>query len=321
MKINLVSYLDPFIHHGGGEMVVRRLVEVGQERGHEFKFTSARGRKSEYDETADFDWLIDIFNYPETLKSRGSWIRLDMELLASVIEKRRFIHMTNAYADVCNLGYLPCNGSQKDICEHKSPLRISRNLAARDFSYSCSAINPLVRKSFTNSKANIYVSPLHQKISSKILQIDDSKKSIILRPIINVQKFYNSNVERDIENLFVGVISEAKGLQQMREQFSGKELILVGDIHPNVKLDFGTYLGKLSYDQIPLLMNRAKNFIFLPRWPEPQGRVVVEAALTGCKLIVNENVGALSFPFDLSNPENVQDSERIFWEEIESAML
>ena len=301
-------------------MVVRRLIEVGQERGHQFRFTSAKGRKSEYDKDADFDWLIDIFNYPETLKSRGSWIRLDMDFLSAVIENRRFIHMTNAYADVCNLGYLPCNGNQADICEHKSPLRISRNLAARDFSPACFTLNPLVLKSFVNSVANVYVSPLHQRISSQVLQIDDAMKSIVLRPIIDVKKFYNSNVERDIENLFVGVISEAKGFHQMREQFSGKELILVGDIHPAVKLDFGTYLGKLSYEQIPILMNRAKNFVFLPRWPEPQGRVVVEAALSGCRLIVNENVGAVSFPFDLSDPKNVQNSELIFWKEIESVI-
>jgi hypothetical protein len=67
-------------------------------------------------------------------------------------------------------------------------------------------------------------------------------------------------------------------------------------------------------------MNRAKNFVFLPRWPEPQGRVVVEAALSGCKLIVNENVGAMSFPFDIANPENMKDSKRIFWEELEAAV-
>jgi hypothetical protein len=65
-------------------------------------------------------------------------------------------------------------------------------------------------------------------------------------------------------------------------------------------------------------MNRAKNFVFLPRWPEPQGRVVVEAALSGCNLIVNENVGALSFPFDISNPENIRNAEELFWEELES---
>ena len=321
MKINLISYLDPFNHNGGGEMIVRRLIEFGQERGHQFNFTSAKRKAFEYDSNADFDWLVDVFNYPETLLSRGSWIQLDMEFLSSVIKKSRFVHMTTAYADVCNLGYHPCSGNQAAICEHKSPLKISRNFAARDFSTACFAENPLVRKSFENSLANIYLSPLHQKISSQILNICDVEKSVIVQPIINVAEFQNFNIERDIENLFVGVISEAKGFHQMREEFTGKELVLVGDVHPRVKLDFGTYLGKLPYGQIPTLMNRAKNFVFLPRWPEPQGRVVVEAALSGCRLIVNENVGAISFPFDLSDPNNIKNSELIFWKEIESAIL
>lgn len=320
MIINLVSYLNPFKYSGGGEMVNRRLIEAGEQRGHVFKFTSARNRVQNYDHKADLDFLIDIFNYPETLKSRGAWIRLKQGFLTSVIESRPFVHMTNAYADVCNLGYLPCSGDRKNICEHKSLLRIGRNLASRDFSRSCFAIDPFIQKTYKNSLANIYVSPLHQSITSRVLGYDDSAKAIIARPIIDVNNFQNLGLERDIENLFVGVISEAKGFHQLREQYKDREIVLVGDVHPGVKLDYGTYLGKLPYDQIPALMNRAKNFVFLPRWPEPQGRVVVEAALSGCKLVVNENVGATSFPFDISNPDNVKDSERIFWEELESVI-
>ena len=64
-------------------------------------------------------------------------------------------------------------------------------------------------------------------------------------------------------------------------------------------------------------MNRARNFVFMPRWPEPQGRVVVEAALCGCNLILNENVGADSFGFELDQPENLLDAEEEFWNELE----
>jgi glycosyltransferase involved in cell wall biosynthesis len=157
-------------------------------------------------------------------------------------------------------------------------------------------------------------------MSARVLGIDDVNKAIVARPIIETNNFYDRGLERDIENLFVGVISEAKGFYEMRDRFAGQEIVLVGAVHPGVKVDFGTHLGKLPYDQIPELMNRAKNFVFLPRWPEPQGRVVVEAALSGCKLVVNENVGATSFPFDIANPENMRDSKRIFWEELEAAV-
>jgi glycosyltransferase involved in cell wall biosynthesis len=86
---------------------------------------------------------------------------------------------------------------------------------------------------------------------------------------------------------------------------------------PGEKLDFGRHPGYVPYDRIPEYMNRAKNFVFLPRWPEPQGRVVVEAALCGCNLITNENVGATSFPFDIGRSENFQNATGEFWDAVE----
>jgi hypothetical protein len=67
-------------------------------------------------------------------------------------------------------------------------------------------------------------------------------------------------------------------------------------------------------------MNRAKNFVFLPRWPEPQGRVVSEAALCGCNIIGNENVGALSLGIDLSDPRNYGKEEEKFWMALEGLL-
>jgi glycosyltransferase involved in cell wall biosynthesis len=317
MKINFISYLNPFRHNGGGETVNRHIIEAGQARGHTFTFTSAKNALNNHDNSADLDFLCDVFNFPETLKSGGSWIHLQETFLQKIIEGRAFVHMTNAYADVCNLGYLPCSGEQTNPCQYKSVLKIRRNIAARDFKANCYADNSLVRSAYANSLLNIYVSPLHQRITNKILGQDDSFKSIILRPIIDTSNFYDRHYERDIEYLFVGVLSEAKGFNELRKNYSDKDLVIVGDIHPKVKLDFGRYLGKIAYGEIPEIMNRAKNFVFLPRWPEPQGRVVVEAALSGCNLITNENVGALSFPFDISLPENVTGSAEKFWDELE----
>jgi len=317
MKINYISYLNPFKYNGGGEVVNRQLVEEGVKRGHKFNFTSAKNRMSDYNEAADFDFLADIFNFPGTLKSRGAWIHLDENLIQKIVNSRPFVHMTNAYADVCNLGYLPCSGSAKSICEYKSPLQIKRNLAAKDFRRDCFAQNKLVRDSFKNSIANIYVSPKHRDVTNQVLRLDDSNNSIVVKPIINTSDFYNRNLTRDIDYLFVGVLSEAKGFENLKREYSDKNLVIVGDIHPGVKLDFGDYRGKLPYREIPEIMNRAKNFVYLPRWPEPQGRVVVEAALSGCNLIVNENVGAMSFPFDIAEPLNIQESASLFWDELE----
>jgi glycosyltransferase involved in cell wall biosynthesis len=225
--------------------------------------------------------------------------------------------MSNAYVDVCNLGHLPCSGQAEARCAYKSPLHLVHNLALRDFGWQCFALEPLVRKLFANSALNVYLSPLHQRTIEGILGGDRGRASFVLKPTIDSTVFYNQRRERDIDYLFVGVIGEAKGLAAMRERFRGADIHFVGKVAPGEKLDFGTYHGSVPYSEIPNFMNRAKHFVFLPRWPEPQGRVVVEAALCGCELITNQNVGATSFPFDIRNPANFAHAGEEFWTAIE----
>ena len=57
----------------------------------------------------------------------------------------------------------------------------------------------------------------------------------------------------------------------------------------------------------------------MPNWKEASARTVVEAAMCGCKLIVNENVGACSFGLaDLDNPEHSITSYKYLIEAIKS---
>jgi glycosyltransferase involved in cell wall biosynthesis len=175
-----------------------------------------------------------------------------------------------------------------------------------------------VQKLYRESALNVYLSPLHQEITEKLLGGGLLPSSHILKPMIDTSRFFNEGVERDIEYLFVGVIGEAKGLSEMRERFGKTDINMIGRLGPNVVLDFGKHLGHVPYEEIPRYMNRAKNFIFLPRWPEPQGRVVAEAALCGCNIIGNDNVGALSFGSNLSDANAYVHVEEDFWIRMES---
>lgn len=317
MNIDCLSYFNPLKYGGGGEMITRALVEEGRRRGHTIRLRSVRPGVNESLGNADLYWLVDVFNFPQTLKSRGAWLRFPRALLEDIAASRRFIHMSNAYVDVCNLGHLPCSGRAQPECPHKSPARLVHNLALRDFGRHCFALDSLARNLFSKSALNVYLSPLHQQTIEDILGEDRGRSSFVLKPTIDSTVFYNRKLERDIEYLFVGVIGEAKGLAAMRERFRGADIHFVGKIAPSEKLDFGTYHGSVPYSEIPALMNRAKHFVFLPRWPEPQGRVVVEAALCGCELITNQNVGATSFPFDIRNPANFVHAGEEFWTAIE----
>ena len=144
------------------------------------------------------------------------------------------------------------------------------------------------------------------------------KKEYILKPIINSKLFFNKNIERDIDFLFVGSVGEAKGLKELRERFenSNDKLTIIGNSPSREDLSFANYLGFVPYKEMPGYFNRAINFIHVPRWPEPQGRVVVEAALCGCNIIGNNKVGALSFNFNINNPNNFSDSKGDFWNAI-----
>lgn len=298
-------------------MITRALIKEGRRRGHTIRLRSVRPGVDEGVGQADLYWLVDVFNFPQTLKSRGAWLQFPRALLEDIAANHPFIHMSNAYVDVCNLGHLPCSGRALAQCAYKSPLRLVRNLTLRDFGQRCFALDPLVRKLFAHSALNVYLSPLHQKTIEAILGDARGRAAFVLKPMIDSNVFYDQKLERDIDYLFVGVIGEAKGLAAMRERFRDANIHFVGKLAPGETLDFGIHHGSVPYGEIPHFMNRAKNFVFLPRWPEPQGRVVTEAALCGCKLITNQNVGATSFPFDIANPANFVGAADEFWDAIE----
>lgn len=69
--------------------------------------------------------------------------------------------------------------------------------------------------------------------------------------------------------------------------------------------------------------NKFETFIHLPDRPMPFDRTVAEAYLAGCKVIGNENVGALSWPAFKDGEQAVRDllrtAPRAFWEAVEGA--
>ena len=311
MKINYIAHLDPFFHKGGGEVVLSQLLETGKERGHEFGFRTCSPYNNTLYNDQDLTFLADLFNCP------GNQPSFSKSEIFSFIESGPYIHFDNAYVDICDLDYLPCNGNNQYICPHKGIRSWKSHVKKKTLSKKCFANNDIVKKIYSKSKVNYFVSPLHRSVISRVLNLDEAEGRILI-PLIDTKKFWNKNSERIIDNLFVGVIGEAKGLSNMEKIFHDQSIVLIGKSITGKKPDFGEWLGHIDYSMIPEYMNKSKNFIFLPRWPEPQGRVVAEAALCGCNLILNENVGAYSFKFDLSESENYLNAKNIFWQEIEN---
>ena len=312
LNINIVSYLDPYQYNGGGEYISRQLVDFLKFEEHNINIASVRPGRMDFNWNSDFDILIDIFNYPG-LRGGGAWRKFENNFLKKIINKGKFLHMTNAYTDICDLPYLPCNGEIDHLCKYKSGL-FTNLLVSRKHVLECSLNNSIRTDLFSKSLINIFLSPLHKEIINKSLikiGLDSdylNKKSFVLKPVVDNTVFYNKNQTRDIDYLFVGVISEAKGFYNLKKQYKEENIHFVGDNQVGEDLDFGTYHGKLNKKDLADIYNRANVFLYFPRWPEPQGMVVIEAAMCGCKIISNNNVGALSFDFDISNPKNFENS-------------
>jgi glycosyltransferase involved in cell wall biosynthesis len=312
LKINIVSYLDPYHYNGGGEYISRQVIDFLRSEGHSIKISSVRPNQFDFNWNSDLDILIDIFNYPG-LRGGGAWRKFENNFLKKIINKGKFVHMTNAYTDICDLPYLPCNGEVNSCCKFKSSL-FTDLLLSRKIISKCSLNNSIRIELFSKSLINIFLSPLHKDTINKSIYkfgldlnyLND--KSFILKPVVDSTIFYNKNHYRDIDYLFVGVISEAKGFYNLKKLYKNENVHFVGDNQVGKDLDFGTYHGKVNKKDLSDIYNRTKSFLYLPRWPEPQGMVVIEAAMCGCKIISNENVGALSFNFDLSNPQNFINS-------------
>ena len=311
MKINYLAYLDPQKHPGGGEVVLRRLLEVGRLRGHEIAVTSTDPGSCNQHADPDLWFLADLFNSPTRLT------KLPREKIEQAC-RGKYVHFDNAYVDCCNLDYLPCSGEAQDPCPHKSWKELKRNLKSGDFGSRCFAQDPLVQQLYRNSRLNVFVSPLHQKTVYQVLGLPPDRPYLVLRPLIDPDRFKDQGKKRDLEYLFVGAIGEAKGAQALEKELAGADLHLIGATVDGKPPGFGIWHGKVPYAEIPGWMNRARRFVFLPRWPEPQGRVVIEAALCGCELVLNDNVGAASFDFDLKDPSHLQGAEEEFWLALEA---
>jgi hypothetical protein len=109
MKINYVAFIDPTVYSGGGEMIMRQLLQTGRERGHEIVLTSILPKQARGFKDPDLTILTDLFNCP-TYSDRFSISKLN-----DICLNDKYIHFDNAYVDSCNLDYLPCTGEKKGL--------------------------------------------------------------------------------------------------------------------------------------------------------------------------------------------------------------
>jgi glycosyltransferase involved in cell wall biosynthesis len=268
---------------GGGEETARRIIANLTSCEYEVKIITPAN--FQHPNEADLCVYQDIFNDP----MGSEWFTTEqyMEMLGTTTP---FLISECAYSAVTTKPY----GQNSDYNE---------------------ALTKFSHEFFQRATKVVLASPLHKNETEKFLGFNLNNCYLYLREV-NTNVFKDRDVIRDIPYLHVGSFNYAKGTDEVVKKFGDKGLVLIGEGSkpPGSYL----YMGYADNSKLPIMYSRALRFVHLPRWKESFSRTTAEAALCGCKLITNSNVGAMSWGVDLSNPQVYKDSKDKFCEMIKS---
>lgn len=277
----IISPLSDDYYLSGGHTTGRDLINALKSVGYYVNVITPNDQFQE-PEMADLCIFFDLFNDPQGSK----WF--------STAEQKRFLN-TNIPSVVFECAYTGATP------EDYGGWRLSDT-----DKYQPNAIRTFMAALMSKSFANIFLSPLHYHEWCRFIG------GVIPNAFNYFQKvdhkiFNNTKSERPINVLYVGAITEAKGVVEAQYMFGNNiKFIGRGDLS---LIDPANYLGTAKPEDVAKAMNAAKFFLHLPNWKEASARTVVEAAMCGCRLLVNENVGACSFGFsDIYNPNHGIDS-------------
>jgi glycosyltransferase involved in cell wall biosynthesis len=255
-----------------------------------------------YIDVLDGDLFIisDPFNRPN-LQPRQWFNQLSLD---KIINSHKYITFDTGWSTICHVDYFPCNGVYKGCVE-------------------CSAAGPRqqwLQKYYNQAAANIFLSPLHKEITEKTIECQ-LPNSVLLGPTIDFTIFYDQELERDIDIIYSGVFTQAKGCHHLIREYgnTNKKVVIMGDnlwlwpLPENFEV-----IGKLQdIKEIAAYYNRSKAFWAKTSWPEAFGLSSVEARLCGCEIITNGNLGSTSWNVDWNNPIYVVRNNTKCWKQIQ----
>src|SRR5438309_486809 len=118
MKISWLTYLDPFVFLGGGELHNRLLIEVGRRRGHEIAVSpwlrgraQRLGRRARLTHRVPVDWEADVFVLANIRNQGPRADRFPEAIVDQALATGRAVVLADAWVDVCPYD-LPCDGDR-----------------------------------------------------------------------------------------------------------------------------------------------------------------------------------------------------------------
>ena len=176
---------------------------------------------------------------------------------------------------------------------------------------------------YKKCKHTIFLSPLHKKTAESKIGYKVESSSLVPSPIQDVFKPLGEKEPMSV--LYVGNLCEMKGTPEMIKYIKNNPMykfyvIGFGGMVEDVKnLKNVEYIGETKLEDTVKYYQKCEYLYHKPQWEEPFGRTVLEGYLCGCNLLVNSNVGAMSWDWDFSNydliKKNVQSQSK-FWKVI-----
>ena len=183
---------------------------------------------------------------------------------------------------------------------------------------------PFVHTIFANSKLNVFVSPMHRE-AHRVQGIQIKRDRIRPSPI-EMERF-EGIVKNPRKNtvIYMGGIAKHKGIDNIfnharnhrKYHYDLYGWVEHGELLEN-KPSNCSILSPVPYDEVPKILSEHEMAIHLPNWKEPFGRFVAETFVAGCKLITNDNIGFMSYPwFDWDRErvvDKLKDAGAHFWQ-------
>lgn len=175
-----------------------------------------------------------------------------------------------------------------------------------------------IKRVIKGARGVIYLSPLHQETYEAKHGCRPARSAVIPSPV-DPGAFYPDKRKRGI--LWLGEYVSHKGVRAAVKWAEEHETVVefFGWGHEPPRGPWAIDGGRLPYSLIPATLGAARALLFLPVWPEAFGRTVAEAIFSGCEIIGNENIGALSWGLDREGlAEACRTAPAKFWETVRS---
>ncbi len=280
----------------GAELTIKELMAVGKERGYVITLDNL----SDIDKTRNQIRTADL-----VVLNSCSRCHYEKELLQWLIsEKTPYVKVEYDY----------------NFC-------IRRNILCTVDPKVRSCCDPdkfhLYRTLFAGAVLNVFQSPKHYKAHFEFYGEAVARK-LIMPPTVNIAQLKPSK-KRDADTIpFFGDLNYLKGGHEyvsFAEAHPGKSFPVYGmnrlrrEIPANI-----TFNDPISNEEVLEVLGRTKTLFCKPVWPEPSGRLVAEAFLSGCEILGNDRIGTFSFNFYPDDPEKaveeIEAAPANFWNSI-----